>query len=110
EMAVVAFGSAGRIAQSAIRAARDEGIKVGMFRPVSLYPYPYARLSELAAKLKAFLVVEMNSGQMIEDVRLANEGRLPVHFYGRMGGVTPLPEEILEAIRKVNAGSTELRR
>lgn len=110
EMAVVAFGTAGRIAQSAVRAAREEGIKVGLFRPVSLYPYPYARLSELAARLEAFLVVEMNGGQMIEDVRLANEGRVPVHFYGRMGGVTPLPEEILDAIRKVDAGSTELKR
>jgi 2-oxoglutarate ferredoxin oxidoreductase subunit alpha len=99
ELAIVAFGTAGRIAQSAIRSARDEGIRVGLLRPVSLYPYPYARVAELAGQVRAVLVVEMNGGQMVDDVRLAIQGRVPVEFYGRMGGVTPLPDEILEQIR-----------
>jgi 2-oxoglutarate ferredoxin oxidoreductase subunit alpha len=104
DLAVVAFGTAGRIAQSAIRAARQEGIRVGLLRPVSLYPYPYARVAELSKKVNGLLVVEMNGGQMIEDVRLAAQGRIPVEFYGRMGGITPLPDEILEAIRKLHTG------
>jgi 2-oxoglutarate ferredoxin oxidoreductase subunit alpha len=104
DLAVVAFGTAGRIAQSAIRAARQEGIRVGLLRPVSLYPYPYARMAELSKKVNGLLVVEMNGGQMIEDVRLAAQGRIPVEFYGRMGGITPLPDEILEAIRKLHTG------
>jgi 2-oxoglutarate ferredoxin oxidoreductase subunit alpha len=104
DLAVVAFGTAGRIAQSAIRAARQEGIRVGLLRPVSLYPYPYARVAELAGQVQAILVVEMNGGQMIEDVRLGVQGRIPVEFYGRMGGMTPLPDEIQDAIRKLKAG------
>jgi len=103
DLAVVAFGTAGRIAQSAIREARDQGLRVGLLRPVSLFPYPYARVAELALQVRAMLVVEMNGGQMIDDVRLAVQGRVPVEFYGRMGGVTPLPDEILEAIRGLAA-------
>jgi 2-oxoglutarate ferredoxin oxidoreductase subunit alpha len=80
--------------------AREDGIKVGLLRPISLYPYPYAAVAELTDKVKKILVVEMNAGQMIEDVRLAVEGRVPVEFYGRMGGVLPLPDEVLEQIRK----------
>jgi 2-oxoglutarate ferredoxin oxidoreductase subunit alpha len=102
DLAIVAFGTAGRIAQSAIRAARDEGLRVGLLRPVSLYPYPYARVAELAKQVRAILVVEMNGGQMVDDVRLAVQGRIPVEFYGRMGGVTPLPDEILDQIRRVH--------
>ena len=100
EVAIVAFGTAGRIAQSAITMAREDGIKVGLLRPISLYPYPYAAVAELTDKVKKILVVEMNAGQMIEDVRLAVEGRVPVEFYGRMGGMLPLPDEVLEQIRK----------
>lgn len=100
EIAIVAFGTAGRIAQSAITMAREDGIKVGLLRPISLYPFPYAAVAELTDKVKMILVVEMNAGQMIEDVRLAVEGRLPVEFYGRMGGVLPFPDEVLEQIRK----------
>jgi len=103
EVAIVAFGTAGRIAQSAIRAARGEGIRVGLLRPVSLYPYPYARVAALAEQVRAILVVEMNGGQMVDDVRLAVQGRVPVEFYGRMGGVTPLPEEILDQIHRLHA-------
>jgi 2-oxoglutarate ferredoxin oxidoreductase subunit alpha len=99
EMAVVAFGTAGRIAQSAIRQAREEGLKVGLLRPISLYPFPSEAITKIATKVKRILVVEMNGGQMVEDVRLAVEGRVPVDFYGRMGGVLPLPDEVYEQIR-----------
>jgi len=106
EIAIVAFGTAGRVAQSAVKAAREEGIRVGLMRPISLYPYPYARVADLAGQVRAILVVEMNGGQMIEDVRLATQGKVPISFYGRMGGMVPLPDEVLDAIRKVHAGLT----
>jgi 2-oxoglutarate ferredoxin oxidoreductase subunit alpha len=102
EWVVVGFGSAGRVAQTAIKLARARGIKVGVFRPLSLYPFPEARLAELAGRVKGFLVVEMNSGQMVEDVRLAVNGRAPVKFYGRMGGVVPYPDEVLSAIEQLS--------
>lgn len=98
EVAVVAFGTAGRIAQSAIRQVREEGLKVGLLRPISLYPYPYEAISKLADQVKRILVVEMNGGQMLDDVRLAVEGKVPVDFYGRMGGIVPLPDEVYEQI------------
>ncbi len=99
EMAVVAFGTAGRIAQSAIRQARAEGLKVGLLRPISLYPFPSEAIARVAKKVKRILVVEMNGGQMVEDVRLAISGDVPVDFYGRMGGVVPLPDQVYEQIR-----------
>ena len=102
EIAVVAFGTAGRIVQSAIKMAREDGIKVGLLRPISLYPYPFDRVRETSKQVKAILVVEMNAGQMLEDVRLAVEGRIPVEFYGRMGGVMPLPDEVLDEIKNLN--------
>jgi 2-oxoglutarate ferredoxin oxidoreductase subunit alpha len=92
---LVAFGTVGRICQTVVREAREAGLKVGLLRPVTLWPFPSARLCELAGQTKRMLVVEMNAGQMLEDVRLAVNGRCPVHFYGRMGGVVPLPDEIL---------------
>jgi 2-oxoglutarate ferredoxin oxidoreductase subunit alpha len=98
EIAVIAFGTAGRIAQSAIKQAREDGLKVGLFRPVSLYPFPFEAISKVAESVKRILVVEMNAGQMVDDVRLAVEGRVPVDFYGRMGGVVPLPDEVYEQI------------
>ena len=104
DIGVVAFGTAGRIAQSAVKAAREEGIKAGLLRPISLYPYPYEAVRQLSKKVRSLLVVEMNGGQMVDDVRLAVEGRVPVNFYGRMGGMVPMPDEVLEAIRKVHAG------
>lgn len=105
EIAVVAFGTAGRIVQSAIKMAREDGIKAGLLRPISLYPYPYDRVREISKQVKAILVVEMNAGQMLEDVRLAVEGRIPVEFYGRMGGVMPLPDEVFDEIKKLNQKS-----
>ena len=98
-LAVVAFGTAGRVAQSAVKQARQAGIPVGLLRPISLFPYPKERVSALADQVEAILVVEMNGGQMVDDVRLAVEGRVPVSFYGRMGGVVPLPDEVLEQIQ-----------
>jgi 2-oxoglutarate/2-oxoacid ferredoxin oxidoreductase subunit alpha len=95
---VVAFGTAGRVAQSALKLARAKGIKVGLLRPISLYPFPERRLAELASQVRGLLVVEMNAGQMVEDVRRVVAGRAPVSFFGRMGGVVPLPEEVLAAI------------
>jgi 2-oxoglutarate ferredoxin oxidoreductase subunit alpha len=107
EIAVVAFGTAGRVAQTAVKIARKKGIKVGLLRPISLYPFPIDRIRKLADQVDGMLVTEMNSGQMVEDVRLAVEGRLPVSFYGRMGGVIPMPEEILDEISKLKASVTE---
>ena len=99
EVVVVGFGTAGRVAETAVKQARQLGINAGLLRPISLYPFPEARLRELAGRARSFLVVEMNAGQMVEDVRLAVAGAAPVAFYGRMGGVVPMPGDILEAIR-----------
>jgi 2-oxoglutarate ferredoxin oxidoreductase subunit alpha len=104
DIAIVAFGTAGRIAQSAVKTAREEGIRVGLLRPISLNPYPYERVRQLSEQVRSLLVVEMNAGQMLQDVRLGVEGRVPIHFYGRMGGVVPMPDEVLEEIRKVASG------
>jgi len=103
EIVVIGYGTAGRVALSALRQARAEGIPVGLFRPISLSPFPYQAIAELAGKAKAFLVVEMNTGQMLEDVRLAAAQRLPVEFYGRLGGVVPFPDEILSEIRRMHS-------
>jgi 2-oxoglutarate ferredoxin oxidoreductase subunit alpha len=103
---VVGFGTAGRVAQTAVKQARARGWRVGLFRPISLYPFPKERLAELAESARALLVVEMNAGQMIEDVQLAVAGRVPVEFFGRMGGVVPLPDEVLAAIQRL-AGQFE---
>ena len=102
EIGVVAFGTAGRIAQSAIKDAQEQGVKVGLLRPISLYPFPEAAIREMAKKVQAILVVEMNGGQMVEDVRLAVESRVPISFYGRMGGMVPLPDEVFDQIIESN--------
>lgn len=103
KFAVVGFGSAGRVALSAVRAARAEGIPVGLFRPISVSPFPKKQIFDLAQRLEGFFVVEMNSGMMLDDVLLASQGRIPVEFYGRMGGVMPFPDEILREIRLLHA-------
>jgi len=105
EIVLVGYGTAGRVALSAVRAARSEGIKVGLFRPISLSPYPYKQLEEIAQTAKVVLVTEMNAGQMLEDVQRAVKGRLPVEFYGRMGGVMPFPDEIYAEINRIARGS-----
>ncbi len=101
EIVIIGFGTAGRVALSAVRAAREKGIKVGLFRPVTVSPFPYGRVAELAQQAKSFLVVEMNTGQMLDDVRLAVNGRIPIEFYGRLGGVVPFPDEILGEIQRI---------
>ncbi len=101
EIVIVAYGTAGRVAQTAVKQARAEGIRVGLFRPISMFPFPYDRLDQVAETASHILVVELSAGQMIEDVRLATRCRLPISFYGKMGGIVPLPEDILEEIRKV---------
>lgn len=101
EYLFVAYGLSARICQKAMDIAREKGIKVGLFRPISLYPYPYHRLEELASQLKFMLSVELNSGQMVEDVRLGVKVKVPVEFYGRMGGMLPTPEEIVHQLEKL---------
>ena len=101
---VVGFGSAGRSALSAVRAARAAGIPVGLVRPITLNPFPEQLFHDLSKKVEAMLVIEMNAGQMLEDVRLNVQGRIPVEFYGRMGGIMPLPDEILSEINALVAG------
>lgn len=100
ELVVVAFGSAARIAQTALKQARALGMRVGLFRPISLYPFPRLPLAELSLHVKNFLVVELNAGQMVEDVELAVGSNSDVHFFGRMGGQVPLPDEVLQEICK----------
>ncbi len=95
DLVFVAYGTSARICLGAMEAARKEGIELGLFRPVSLWPFPYGRLAELAAKGKRFLTVEMSMGQMVEDVRLAIDGKARVDFYGRCGGMIPTEDEVL---------------
>lgn len=95
---VVGYGTAGRIAETAVKRARQQGMRVGLFRPISLWPFPEDRLSTLTDRVDAFLVTELNAGQMWEDVKLASGGQVPVEFVGRMGGMVPMPEEIYDAI------------
>lgn len=102
EIIVVGFGTAGRVALSAVREARAQGIKVGLFRPITVSPFPFEALDQLTGQARAFLVTEMNTGQMLDDVQLAVRGRVPVEFYGRTGGVVPFPDEILNEIKRIN--------
>ncbi len=95
---VVSYGTAGRIAYTAVEAARAKGLRVGLLRPQTLWPFPEDRISKLADTVSSVLVVEMNAGQMCDDVRLAVAGEIPVSFYGRMGGVVPMPDDVLAAI------------
>lgn len=96
---IVAFGSAARIAEKAIELARAEGIKVGLFRPITLWPFPEKQIAQLAQGKKGVLVAEINAGQMVEDVRLAINGAVPVEHFGRLGGIVPEPEEIVNALK-----------
>lgn len=99
DLLVVGYGSAGRIALSAVQAAREKGLRVGLFRPQTLWPYPEQALREAAANVAAVLVIEMNAGQMLEDVRLTLPQH-PVYFYGRMGGSVPMPDELLTVMEQ----------
>lgn len=94
---IVAFGSIARICLKSIEEARKQGIKIGLIRPITLWPFPYKRIAELSDQVEGILTVEINAGQMIEDVRLAVEGRVPVHHFGRLGGIVPNPQEVLDS-------------
>ena len=104
EYCVVAFGIASRVAKNAVAEARKEGIKVGLIRPITLWPFPTAPLAKAADGVKAFISVELSMGQMIEDVRLATGCKKPVYLCNRTGGMIPSPDEVLVAIRKAEKG------
>jgi 2-oxoglutarate ferredoxin oxidoreductase subunit alpha len=101
EIVVVAYGIAARMVRSAVNKARQEGIKVGWIRPITLWPFPTEQVSKAAEEFRIFLVVELSCGQMVEDVKLAVAGKVPVMFYGRPGGGVPTVEQVLEKIRQL---------
>jgi 2-oxoglutarate/2-oxoacid ferredoxin oxidoreductase subunit alpha len=103
EIVIVGFGTAGRVALSAVREARAQGIKVGLLRPITVSPFPVERLDQLTGQARTILVTEMNTGQMLDDVQLVVRGRIPVEFYGRPGGVVPFPDEILNEIKRIDS-------
>ena len=104
EICVVAFGIASRVAKNAVVAARSEGIKVGLIRPITLWPFPVAPIAAAADKVKSFISVELNMGQMIEDIRLYSQCKKPVTLCNRTGGMIPSPDQVLESIRKAEKG------
>ncbi len=97
---LVAYGTSSRICEKTVEMARQEGIKLGLLRPITLFPFPSQRLAEYAQKVKGIMSVEMSSGQMVEDVKLAVESRVQVEHYGRMGGIVPSAEEVLQALKQ----------
>ncbi|MEA1887184.1 MAG: 3-methyl-2-oxobutanoate dehydrogenase subunit VorB [Bacteroidota bacterium] len=99
EYLLVAYGTSSRVSQKAIQLAREEGIKVGLLRPITLFPFPYAEIGKLTDQVKGIMSVEMSAGQMVEDVRLAVSGKVPVEHFGRMGGIVPTAEEIVENLK-----------
>lgn len=96
---LIAFGSCARICQKAIELAREEGLKVGLLRPITLFPFPTKQIQELTSQVKGMLCVEMNAGQMVEDVKLSTCGKTKVVHFGRQGGIVPSPEEVVEQIK-----------
>lgn len=99
EYLLVAYGTSARVCQKAVQLLREEGIKVGLLRPITLFPFPSKRINELADKVKKILSVEMSAGQMVEDVLLAVNGKVPVSHFGRMGGIVTAPEEVVENLK-----------
>ena len=97
---LVAYGSSSRICQKTVDLARAEGLKVGLIRPITLYPFPVAPIQKHLAHAKGFMSVEMSAGQMVEDVRLTVNGKVPVEHFGRMGGMIPSPNEVLDAVKR----------
>ncbi|HTP78916.1 MAG TPA: 3-methyl-2-oxobutanoate dehydrogenase subunit VorB [Bacteroidota bacterium] len=106
DVVLVAFGLSARICQKTLELAREQGIRVGLLRPITLYPFPSEILGKLARTAESFVVVEMNAGQMVEDVERAVRGKKPVYFTGRMGGMVPSPEEVLEKVEQVMSENT----
>ena len=105
EYVVVAYGATARVVRSAVESARAEGIKVGLIRPITLWPFPEKAIADTAKRVKGMLTVEMSMGQMVEDVRLAANGACSVSFFGRTGGVVPTPAEVLREIKKLAGGA-----
>lgn len=99
EYLLVAYGTSARVCQKAIQIARDKGIRVGLLRPITLFPFPSKRINELAGRMKHILSVEMSAGQMVEDVLLSVSGKVPVSHFGRMGGIVTTPEEVVENLK-----------
>ena len=104
EYCVVAFGIAARVAKNAVVAARAEGLKAGLIRPITLWPFPKQVLRDAADQVKSFISVELNMGQMIDDIRLATECRRPVTLCNRVGGMIPSPGQVLQSIREAAKG------
>lgn len=107
EIMVVSYGITARICKSAVREAREKGIKAGLFRPITLWPFPEKKMEKYLGKVKEILVVELSAGQMVEDVKLINNGRLPISFHGRYGGMTPTVEDVVDEIEKINDRITQ---
>ena len=99
EFLLVAYGTSARVCQKSVQIARERGIKAGLLRPITLFPFPSKRLNELADKVKGMLSVEMSAGQMVEDVLLSVNGKVPVYHFGRMGGIVTTPEEVVENLK-----------
>ena len=104
DVVCVAYGTTSRIVKNAIAKCEEEGIKVGLIRPITLWPFPDKAFDEISENTKGVLTVEMSTGQMIDDVKIALNGRKPVHFYGRTGGMVPTPDAIVEEIKKIAGG------
>jgi 2-oxoglutarate ferredoxin oxidoreductase subunit alpha len=105
EYLFVAYGTSARICQKSVRIAREQGIKAGLLRPITLFPFPSKRLNQMADKVKMMLSVEMSAGQMVEDVLLSVNGKVPVYHFGRMGGIVPVPDEVVENLKsKITGG------
>ncbi len=107
DIVLVAFGASARIARSAVVNARERGIKAGLIRPITLWPFPEKVVDAAANHVKQFLSVEMNMGQMVDDIRLVSQGRVPVAFYGRCGGIIPTPAEVLDKIVELHQKAGE---
>ena len=101
ELVLIGYGVVSRILQSVVDRVREMGYAVGLMRPKTLWPFPKNHIDELTGRIKSFLVVELSNGQLIDDVKLVVQGRVPIHFYNRMGGVIPSPEEISERVIKI---------
>ncbi len=98
EYLIVAFGSSARVCSKAVTTLRENGVKVGLLRPITLFPFPTEEINKLADQVKGILSVEMNAGQMVEDVKLAVNGKVKVEHFGRMGGIIAMPNEVVEAL------------
>jgi len=104
DLVLTAYGTTSRIAKTAISKLEKEGYKVGLIRPISLYPFPNEAYEEIGENVKAVLTIEMSAGQMIDDVRLSLNGKIPTYFYGRTGGMVPTPEEIVDKVKEILGG------